>query len=163
MVGTVVARPYTWPMRRPLVVLVLLTTLTGCGSDSGGGSESQAGKQKGLSLSVAFDGPLRTGRPVTWKLLVENGGPDEVTLVFRSGKDGDVSLVRDGTEAYRWSGDKYFSQAMRQERLAVGEKKTFTLEEKALSAEPGDYELLAGLDSEPAPPPARRSVRVEKA
>jgi hypothetical protein len=159
---TVRARSYTEVMRRQLVVLVLLSTLAGCGGD-GGGSESQAGKQKGLSLSVDFEEPLRTGRPVTWKLEVENGGPDEVTLVFRSGKDGDVSLVRDGTEAYRWSGDKYFSQAMRQERLAVGEKKTFTLEEKALSAEPGDYELLAGLDSEPAPPPARRSVKVEKA
>lgn len=149
-------------MLRQLAVLVLLTTLAGCGGD-GGGSESQAGKQKGLSLSVDFDEPLRSGQPVTWKLEVENGGPDEVTLTFRSGKDGDVSLVRDGAEAYRWSGDKYFSQGMREERLAVGEKKTFMLEEKALSAEPGDYELLAGLDSEPAPPPARRSVRVEKA
>lgn len=149
-------------MRRQVLVLVLMTTLAGCGAD-GAASQRQAGKQKGLSLSVDFDGPLRAGRPVTWKLEVENGGPDEVTLVFRSGKDGDVSLVRGGAEAYRWSGDKYFSQAMRQERLAVGEKKTFTLEEKALSAEPGDYELLAGLDSEPAPPPARRAVKVEKA
>jgi hypothetical protein len=146
-------------MRRQLAVMVLVTTLAGCGGD-GGGSESQAGKQKGLSLSVDFERPLRSGQPVSWKLEVENGGPDEVTLVFRSGKDGDVSLVRGGAEAYRWSADKYFSQAMRQERLAVGEKKTFTLEEKTLSAEPGDYELLAGLDSEPAPPPARRSVTV---
>jgi hypothetical protein len=150
-------------MRRPLAVLVLLTTLAGCGSDGGGGSESQGGKEKGLSLSVTFDGPLRAGRAVTWKLEVENGGPDEVTLVFRSGKDGDVSLVQGGREAYRWSGNRYFSQAMRQERLAAGEKKTFSLEEQALTAEPGDYELVAGLDSEPAPPPARRSVKVERA
>jgi len=150
-------------MRRPLAALVLLTTLAGCGSDRGGGSESQAGKQKGLSLSVEFDEPLRSGQPVTWKLEVENGGPDEVTLVFRSGKDGDVSLVQGGKEAYRWSGNKYFSQAMRQERLAAGEKRTFSLEEPALSAAPGDYELMAGLDSEPAPPPARRSIKVEKA
>lgn len=142
---------------------MLLTTLTGCGSDGGGGSESQAGTQKGLSLSVEFDGPLRSGRAITWKLDVENGGPDEVTLAFRSGKDGDVSLVQGGREAYRWSGDKYFSQAMRQERLAAGEKKTFTLEEPTLTAEPGEYELVAGLDSEPAPPPVRRSVKVEKA
>jgi hypothetical protein len=149
-------------MRRPLLVLVLLTTLTGCGSDASGKSESQPGKQKGLSLSVDFDEPLRSGQAVTWKLEVENGGPDEVTLVFRSGKDGDVSLVQGGREAYRWSGNKYFSQAMRQERLAAGEKKTFTLEEQTLSAEPGDYELVAGLESEPAPPPARRSVKVEK-
>ena len=149
-------------MRRQLAVLVLLTTLAGCGSDGGGGSESQGGKQKGLSLSVEHDEPLRSGGPVTWKLVVENGGPDEVTLTFRSGKDGDVSLVQGGKEAYRWSGNKYFSQAMRQERLAAGEKKTFTLEEQTLTAPPGDYELMAGLDSEPAPPPARSSVKVEK-
>ena len=148
-------------MRRPLAVLVLLTTLAGCGSDSGG-SGTQAGKQQpGLSLSVEFDEPLRSGGPVTWKVEVRNGGPDEVTLVFRSGKDGDVALVQGGKEAYRWSGTKYFTQAVREERLAAGERKTFTLEEKALSAAPGDYELLAELDSEPAPPPARRSVKVE--
>jgi intracellular proteinase inhibitor BsuPI len=149
-------------MRRPLAVLVLLTTLTGCGG--GGGSGAQAGKQQsGLSLSVEFDEPLRSGQAVTWKVEVENGGPDEVKLVFRSGKDGDVALVQGGKEAYRWSGTKYFTQAVREERLAAGERKTFTLEEKALSAAPGDYELVAELDSEPAPPPARRSVTVEKA
>jgi hypothetical protein len=144
-------------------MLVLFTTLTGCGGD-GGGNERQSGTQKeGLSLSVDFDEPLRSGGPVTWKLEVKNGGPDEVTLVFRSGKEGDVALIQGGREAYRWSGTKYFTQAIREERLAAGERKTFTLEEKALSAAPGDYELVAELDSEPAPPPGRRSVKVEKA
>jgi len=151
-------------MRRPLVMLVLLTTLTGCGGD-GGGSESQSGSQstqkEGLSLSVEFDEPVRSGGPVTWKLDVRNGGPGEVTLGFRSGKDGDVALMQGGREAYRWSTAKYFSQALRQERLAAGEHRTFTLEEKALSAAPGDYELVAELDSEPAPPPARRAVKIE--
>lgn len=154
-------RSYTGLVRRHVAVLVLLTTLAGCGGDADG-SERQAGKQKGLSLSVEFDEPLRSGRPVTWKLEVENGGPDEVTLTFRSGKDGDVALVQGGREAYRWSSTRYFSQAIRHERLAAGERKTFTLEEKAFSAAPGDYELVAELDSEPAPPPARRSVKVEK-
>ena len=146
---------------RWLVVFVLITALAGCGDD-GGGSERQAGTQKGLALSVSFDEPLRSGRPVTWTLEVENGGPDAVTLVFRSGKDGDVALVQGGREAYRWSGTRYFTQAVRNELLEPGEKKTFTLEEKALPAEAGDYELVAELDSEPAPPPARRPVKVEQ-
>ncbi|MCA1843962.1 MAG: hypothetical protein LC792_12420 [Actinobacteria bacterium] len=111
-------------------------------------------------LSASF-GELKSGSPVTWKLEVENAGPDEATLVFRSGKDGDVALLRDGRETYRWSGDKYFSQAMRQVHLKPGERKTFSLEEKALSAEPGDYELVADLDSQPAPPAARRSAKVK--
>jgi hypothetical protein len=111
---------------------------------------------------VEFDEPIHSGGPVTWKLDVKNGGPGEATLAFRSGKDGDVVLMQGGREAYRWSSAKYFSQALRQETLAAGERRTFTLEEAALSAAPGDYELVAELDSQPAPPPARRSVKVEK-
>jgi hypothetical protein len=152
-------------MRR-LALIVLLTTLAGCGgadgSEDASGSEPQAGETKqGLSMSVSFTEPLRTGQPVTWSLEVENGGPAEATLVFDSGKEGDVILTQGGKEAYRWSGTRYFTQAMRQVRLAPGEKKTFTLEEQALSAAAGDYELVAELDSEPAPPPSRRSVKIE--
>lgn len=153
-------------MRR-LVILVLLTTLTGCGGADGNGasrgSESQAGTQKqGLTLSVSFDEPLRSGQPVTWTLEVENGGPEATTLVFSSGKDGDVALTRAGQEVYRWSSTRYFTQALRHERLEPGEKKTFTLEDKGFSAEAGDYELVGELDSEPAPPPARRPVEVKR-
>lgn len=149
---------------RPLPVLVMLAALAAaCGSDGDGkssaGSESDERKQ-GLSLSVSFDEPLRSGHPVTWTLEVENHGPEAATLVFRSGQDGDVSLLRDGREAYRWSSTRYFSQAMREERLEPGGQKKFPLEEKAFSAEAGDYELVAELESEPAPPPARRSVKV---
>jgi hypothetical protein len=149
-------------MRR-LAVLVILTTLAGCGGGDDTGPESQSGQQKqGLSLSVSFDEPLRSGQAVTWTLEVENGGPEEATLTFRSGKDGDVALLRGGREAYRWSSTRYFTQAMRQERLAPGERKKFPLEDKGFSAEAGDYELVAELDSEPAPPPARRSVEVKR-
>jgi hypothetical protein len=144
---------------RRLAVLLLLTTIAGCGSD---GSQRQAGKQKkGLSLSVSFTSPLRSGGPVTWTLEVENNGSTETTLAFRSGKDGDVALLAGGKEAYRWSGTRFFTQAMREVRLGPGKRKAFSLEEKALSAAAGDYELVAELDSEPAPPPARRSVEVE--
>jgi hypothetical protein len=146
---------------RRLAILVILTTLAGCGSD-GGESEGQEGQQKaGLSLSVSFSEPLRTGEPVTWTLEVENGGPAEAMLTFRSGKDGDVALLQGGREVYRWSGTRFFTQAMRQVRVAPGKTKAFTLEEKTFSAAAGDYELVAELDSEPAPPPARRSVEVE--
>ncbi|HYH50915.1 MAG TPA: BsuPI-related putative proteinase inhibitor [Acidimicrobiia bacterium] len=151
---------------RSLTILVLLTVVVaGCGDSDGdraAGPESQAATQKqGLSLSVSFDEPLRSGQPVTWILEVENGAPEAATLVFRSGKDGDVVLGKGGREVYRWSSTRYFSQAMRQERLEPGERKRFALEEKAFSAEAGDYELVAELNSEPAPPPARRSVTVK--
>ena len=147
-------------MRR-LALLVLLAALPGCGDDDGA-SAQQAAKQNGLSLSVSFSEPLRSGHPVTWTLEVENGGAADTTLMFRSGKDGDVTLLRDGREAYRWSAARFFSQAIREVRIGPGDRKSYTLEEKTLAADAGDYELVAELDSEPAPPPARRSVRVEK-
>lgn len=155
------ARGYVGGVRR-LALLLILTTLAGCGDDAKG-SEPRAGEQQdGLSLSVSSTTPLREGAPVTWTLEITNGGPGEATLVFNSGKEGDVTLVQGGREAYRWSGTRFFTQAMRQVRLAPGERKAFTLEDKALAAAAGDYELVAELASEPAPPPARRSVQVEK-
>lgn len=144
-------------------MFVLITALAGCGGgDDGGSGDAAMADEEALILQVSFDAPLRSGGPVTWNLQVTNGGPDPVTLTFRSGKDGDVGLFRGGQEAYRWSSTRYFTQAMRQVPLGPGERATFPLEEKALAAEPGDYELVAELDSQPAPPPARRSVRVEK-
>jgi hypothetical protein len=146
---------------RPLALLLILATLAGCGDEAK--SEPRAGEQQdGLSLSVSSTTPLREGAPVTWTLEVTNGGPGEATLVFNSGKDGDVFLLQGGREAYRWSATRFFSQAMRQVRLAPGERRAFPLEDQALSAAAGDYELVAELASEPAPPPARRSVKVEK-
>jgi hypothetical protein len=148
-------------MRR-LALLVLLAALPGCGDDDGASAQQAAPQQNGgLSLSVSFREPLRSGQPATWTLEVQNGGSGETTLMFRSGKDGDVMLLRDGREAYRWSATRFFSQAMREVRIGPGDHKTYTLEEKTLSADAGDYELVAELDSEPAPPPARRSVEVE--
>jgi hypothetical protein len=146
---------------RRVALLVIVMTLAGSCGDDGGAPESQGGaQQQGLSLSVSFDEPLQSGQAVTWTLEVSNGGPEAATLTFRSGKDGDVALVRDGREAYRWSSTRYFTQSMRQERLEPGERKAFPLEDKGFSAGAGDYELVAELDSEPAPPPARRPVNV---
>ena len=45
--------------------------------------------------------------------------------------DGDVVLLQGGREAYRWSGARFFTQAMRQVPLGPGERKTFTLEDNA--------------------------------
>jgi hypothetical protein len=153
---------YREVVRRTALLVILLALAGGCGDDGGAAGSQGGAQQQGLSLSVSFDEPLRAGQAVTWTLEVSNGGPEAATLGFRSGKDGDVALLRDGREAYRWSSTRYFTQAMREERLEPGEQKTFPLEDKGFSAEAGDYELVAELDSEPAPPPARRPVTVRR-
>jgi hypothetical protein len=116
-----------------------------------------------LSLDVSFSPePLRTGRPVTWSLEVTNAAEGPVTLNFPSGQQGDVALLRGGTEAYRWSADRLFAQAVVKERLMAGEEKVFRLEEDSLAVEPGDYDLVATLASQPAPASVRLRVSAER-
>jgi hypothetical protein len=115
----------------------------------------------GLTLSVSFDEPLRTGKAVTWALGVENRAQAAVTLRFSSGKDGDVSLRREGREVYRWSAGRLFSQALREVTLAPGDSHDFRLEERSLGLAAGGYELVAELGSDPTVPPLRRPVELE--
>ena len=144
-----------------LAFLAFLLALTGCGGHDGSAAHTPAEGPGGLSLSVSFSPDrLGTGKPVAWSLQVTNTGTDTVTLTFRTAQDGDVVLRRGTVEAYRWSAQRFFSQALRHERLDAGGHKTFELEEEALRAGPGDYELEAALAAEPAPAPARRAVTV---
>jgi len=142
------------------VLLLLVVALAGC--DRGGPNLNGAVSysDSGLSLTAGFDEPLRTGHSVTWVLKVENRGKTPVTLRFSSGKDGDVALVQGGREAYRWSTNRLFSQAVRQVPLGAGESRTFTLEERRLGVAAGDYELMAQLAAEPSPGVVRRPVTV---
>jgi hypothetical protein len=140
-----------------VVLLALVVSVSGCGNGQSAGSE-----QEGLSLKVTFSpDPPRSGESLTWSLEVRNGSQEPVTLTFSSGKSGDVVLRRGGEEAYRWSADRFFTEAIRKERLEAGESKVYVLEEPGLRAERGRYELEAALASDPAPPPVRRKVTVE--
>ena len=154
-------------MRRLVLFAAVVFVLTGCGGgqgDSGGqGRGAPADGGGGLSLDLSFSPePLRAGQPVTWSLEVSNGTKAPATLTFPSGQQGDVVLLRGGTEAYRWSADRLFAQAVVKERLEAGGHKTFPLEEKAVSVAPGDYDLVATLATEPALRPVQRRVTVER-
>jgi hypothetical protein len=147
-------------VRRLAGVLVVLASLAGCGRDAPRAGGTVTSNENGLSLWVSFDEPLRTGHPVSWTLNVENRAREAVTLHFSSGKDGDVALQQGGREVYRWSTNRLFSQALRQVRLEAGARHAFPLEEKALPAPAGDYELVAALASDPSPGELRRRVTV---
>jgi hypothetical protein len=144
---------------RPLLALVaLMAVAAGCGSGDGG----DKGARGGVVLDLRFSpDPLRSGQPATWLLAATNQGTAPATLTFPSGQDGDVVLEQGGREAYRWSGGKFFTQAVRPVTIDPGATQTFTLEEERLAVDPGSYELLATLRAEPAPAPVRRDVPVE--
>ena len=104
--------------------------------------------------------PLRSGAPVTWTLEVRNGGPGPAALTFSSAQRGDVVLSRGGEERYRWSRGRAFAQVLGTLDLAPGQSQAFDLSEDRLGAEPGTYELVAELASDPAPAEVRRPVTV---
>jgi len=142
------------------LVLLALAAIVATSSGACGGDPPARGSDE-LRLSISFTEPLRSQQPVTWTLEVENGAPTEAVLTFSSGKDGDVVLRQAGRDVYRWSGERFFTQAVRQDRLAAGERKTYRLEEPSLPVAAGRYDLVGALASEPAPPPVQRSVTVE--
>ena len=147
-------------VRRFAALLLLVAALGGCdrGGTNSRGAVSSA--DNGLSLTVSFDEPLRTGHPVTWTLELQNRGKDPLRLKFSSGKEGDVALLQGSREAYRWSANRLFSQALRELTLAAGETHSFKLEDRSLSAPAGDYDLVAQMASEPSPGAVRRPVTV---
>jgi hypothetical protein len=143
-----------------VVVLAAPAALAGCSRNDQPRTGGVVSYTENLSFTVSFDEPLRTGHRVTWTLNVENRSKEAVTLHFRSGKDGDVALQQGGREVYRWSANRVFSQALRQVRLEAGARHAFPLEEKALPAPAGNYELVAAVASDPSPGELRRPVTV---
>jgi hypothetical protein len=143
-------------------MLLLVVSLGAC--DRGGGSEARGTvsySETGLALRVAFDEPMRTRHPVTWRLVVENRAHEPVTLRFSSGKDGDVALRQGGREVYRWSAGRLFSQALREVPLAPAATHTFRLEDPGLTLPAGSYELVGELTADPTVPPVRRPVEIK--
>jgi hypothetical protein len=146
-------------------LLLLGSALAACGQGDDEAAEPVGGTSDGvrpaLGLDLEYEEPLRAGAAVTWELTVSNDGADDARLTFTSGQSGDVVLVRDGEEAYRWSSGQMFTQAIREEVVPAGGSATFELDEAALDVEPGDYELRAELVGRPAPEVLTRAVTVQ--
>ena len=111
-------------------------------------------------MDVSYEEPVRAGDTVTWMLTVTNdGGP--ATLVFRSGKSGEVSLTSEsGRVVYDSNRDMFWAAIYREEPLAAGASVTYTVTGLPLDVEPGQYRLTADLVSEPAPATVTRTITV---
>lgn len=62
---------------------------------------------------------------VRFVLQVTNASGAALPVTFPSGQSADFTVSRDGRELWRWSADRGFTQAVRQETLAPGETRTF--------------------------------------
>lgn len=150
-------------MRRAAVTVIAVLALV-VGACGGGGDDEdvvlEPNDDQGLQLAVRHSEPLRARAPVTWTLEVRNIGAAPVTVTFSSGQKGDVALYQGGQERYRWSNGKVFTEAFSETAVAPGQALPFELKEPALNVAPGQYELVGGLSSGPAPPEVRQPVTV---
>lgn len=128
-------------------------------------SPSPAGRLLvGLGAERSSGEPATTfapGQPVTLVLVVLNRSTGPARLVFPSGKSYDFWIARDGREVWRWSAGRMFTQAIREQEVAPGERLEFReswarVDAAGQPVPPGNYEahgLLAVGDSGlPAPP-----------
>lgn len=80
---------------------------------------------------------------VEFAFTVTNADTEPANLEFRSGKAADVVVYEDGSERWRWSDGKLFTQALETETLAPGE--SFVHEGVWQDPPPGRYAAEASL------------------
>ena len=103
-------------------------------------------KPKNLHLEIKTDRRAYTaGEPVAVSfLLLNTSSTAEAGLTFNTGQVFDLVLSQNGQAVWRWSADKFFTQAIQEERLAPQE---FIFEVLLLAPEitaplaAGEYEL----------------------
>jgi len=144
-----------------LAVSVLLF-MGACGR--GGGDDEpvvlEPNQEEALTLTLTRTEPLKARSPVTWTMQVRNAGREPAILTFGSGQRGEVVLAQGAVERYRWSKGKTFIQALSEISIAPGQAESFELKDDTLDLEPGQYDLVASLKSQPSPTEVRQAVIV---
>jgi hypothetical protein len=82
---------------------------------------------------------------VRFHLRVTNASEAPVELTFPTGQSFDFVVLQNGREVWRWSGDRMFTQAIREERLAPGETRSFSAEWQPPASLRGELEVRAVL------------------
>lgn len=82
-----------------------------------------------VTLQIALN-PARRGTIVTFSLTARNTTPVTQTLRFASGQSFEITATpeaaKSGEAVWHWSHGKIFTQALRSEKLAPGQAKTWT-------------------------------------
>ncbi|MBU2601820.1 MAG: hypothetical protein KKA32_06585 [Actinobacteria bacterium] len=105
--------------------------------------------------------PAPASGVVFWLFEITNTSDREIRLTFGNGQKGEVILSRDGAEVYRWSADKFFTEAIEELSLVPGGSYGFHLSDP-LTLEPGDYDARVFLTaSDPDLPEVMAVVTLE--
>lgn len=84
-----------------------------------------------------------TDAAVEFVFTVTNANTETADIEFRSGKVADIAVYENGSEVWRWSDDKMFTQALETETLEPGE--SFAHEGVWQDPPPGRYTVEASL------------------
>jgi hypothetical protein len=140
--------------RLSVLATVLVVALSGaCAADEAPVAQPEVDRVAGAE-GAAADGALvgslevePSAAAVRFVLRVENRGAGPVEVTFPSGQDYDFVVLQDGREVWRWSEDRMFTQALREERLAAGEAWTFEEVWRPSPGMAGEFEVVGRLAS----------------
>ena len=122
-------------MRRFIVPLVLLATVSCAGSSEVSGDRRVVGRIN--QLFTARPALVQVGKPVTFTLRLSNTSEREEPLHFSSGKRYDFWVSLDGRTVWRWSHGRAFTQDISTRELGPLESIAFT--EDWVPSRPGTY------------------------
>jgi hypothetical protein len=94
-----------------------------------------------VRFAVDPDVPLAGGQ-VYWVFDIKNVDSKSIVLTFDSGQRGEVTLSQGGSEKYRWSADKSFTQSVDNVTIQPGKTWSFSLSDSVRTT-PGRYDLVA--------------------
>jgi hypothetical protein len=104
------------------------------------------------TLDLAFDDGLR------FYFTITNTGDDPIELQFRDGQSVEFVVLENGTECWRRSDSRLFTQAIRSERLAPEKPAIYECEWS--TAESGRYTARATLCAENYDCSAERTIEL---
>jgi hypothetical protein len=107
-----------------------------------------AGNGASVNLGIKADrSSYASGEALRFTLTVENRGSQPVTLTFRTAQRFDVRIHdAAGREVWRWSADRMFGQAIGEERLEPGARRSWdVIVRDALPG--GSYKVVASLEA----------------
>jgi len=138
------------------LALCLTLALSACGTDTEpdvpGATPGAETPDEGVELLLAVDHmTYAPGSEMQVFLQLSNRSDQARTLSFRTGQRYDL-LILDaaGTEVWRWSDDRSFTQALGEETLEAGQEGPAWEETLSAPDTPGDYRLQATVPADGA-------------